>query len=385
VAAGLLLGPAAALAQEAPPSGSTNTPATDAVGPRELQNFSLQGNVTRPADQPEQRAASSPAQSSRSRQAADVPQTRQEPARRSEQASTGPARVAAPPSRRVAQAAEPIAVPPSSSTPSPTPASAPTFEPAPASAATGTLAPEHGYSFLPWLLAAVVLGVGGAFLFWRNRSRPAYAGGPQVDLFRAPDPAPPPAPRPAPAPPPPPRAEAPPPPKSVGVVSTSLRPWIDINAQPLRCIVTDASVTLEFELELYNSGSAPARDILVEAVIVNAGPDQDQELAGFFTRPPGEGSRIDLIQPLSRTAFTTQIVAPREQVRAFDAGGRRVFVPLLAFNAFYRRSSGEAQSSAAYLVGRDTKSGKMAPFRLDQGARIFRGLGARLLPNGVRK
>src|SRR5690348_11240235 len=49
--AGLLLAPAAAAAQDAiPPAGST-APA-DAVGPRELQNFSLSGTVTRPADQP---------------------------------------------------------------------------------------------------------------------------------------------------------------------------------------------------------------------------------------------------------------------------------------------------------------------------------------------
>ena len=47
-------------------------------------------------------------------------------------------------------------------------------------------------------------------------------------------------------------------------------------------------------------------------------------------------------------------------------------------------SAGEGQTSVAYLVGRDTKGEKMAPFRLDLGPRIFRGVGARLLPVGVR-
>jgi hypothetical protein len=65
--------------------------------------------------------------------------------------------------------------------------------------------------------------------------------------------------------------------------------------------------------------------------------------------------------------------------------GREVFVPLLAFNAFYRRGSGEAQSSVAYLVGPATKAEKLAPFRLDLGARLFEGLAARVLPLGVRK
>src|SRR5512132_413334 len=58
--AGLLLGPASASAQDAPAAATTNTPATDAVGPRELQGFSLSGNVTRPADEAEQAPAAQP-------------------------------------------------------------------------------------------------------------------------------------------------------------------------------------------------------------------------------------------------------------------------------------------------------------------------------------
>src|SRR5262245_50784882 len=50
VAAGLAVAPLPAFAQAAP--AATNTPATDGVGPRELQNFSLNGTVTKPADSP---------------------------------------------------------------------------------------------------------------------------------------------------------------------------------------------------------------------------------------------------------------------------------------------------------------------------------------------
>ena len=80
-----------------------------------------------------------------------------------------------------------------------TAASAPGFA---ADPAAGTLAPERKISFLPWLLAAVALGAGGAFLFYRRRhGHEALAGGPQIDAFAAPEPAPsPPAPRAAPRP-----------------------------------------------------------------------------------------------------------------------------------------------------------------------------------------
>src|SRR5215217_1301012 len=50
-AAGLGLVPVSAVAQSAPET-TTNTPATDSIGPRELQNFNLQGTVTRSAEQP---------------------------------------------------------------------------------------------------------------------------------------------------------------------------------------------------------------------------------------------------------------------------------------------------------------------------------------------
>jgi hypothetical protein len=58
---------------------------------------------------------------------------------------------------------------------------------------------------------------------------------------------------------------------------------------------------------------------------------------------------------------------------------------LLAFNALYRLSGSDAQTSASYLLGRATKSDKLAPLRLDLGPRAITGLDARLLPIGVRK
>src|SRR5215213_6717964 len=76
LAAGLMLGPATASAQDA--ATTTNTPAAQTVGPRELQNFSLQGNVTRRADQPPQRPSTpSVATAQDGQSAAPAPATRQ--------------------------------------------------------------------------------------------------------------------------------------------------------------------------------------------------------------------------------------------------------------------------------------------------------------------
>lgn len=144
-------------------------------------------------------------------------------------------------------------------------------------------------------------------------------------------------------------------------------------------------MTVEFELELFNSGSAPARAVLVEATLFSAGPAQEQQIGAFIAKPAGNGERIVVIPPLKRLAVRTQVVAPREQIQVYELAGRQVFVPLIAFNALYSWSGGEGQTSVSYMLGRDTAGDKMGPFRIDLGPRIFRGVAARLLPSGVRK
>lgn len=404
LAAALALAPTIALAQqssppattEAPPSG---TPATDAVGPRELQNFNLSGRVTRQSDRPvTTEPAPPPARTGNQATAAPAPSASapsgaSTPARTAASDRPRPAEVASADNAPSSPASEPSRAPdpaPSVTVPLPSlagPAVAATAQPSPSPGFApppqqGNLAPEHSFGLLPWLLAAIALGGGALFLFWRNRSREAFAGGPQVDAFEAPEPAPRPQPRPAPVP----RAAAPAPSPSIpGTVSTRLRPWIEIGFHPLRCIVDDNQVAIEFEAELFNSGSAPARAVLAEASLFNAGPAQDQELGNFFDNPVGAGERIVEIGPLKRIALRSQVVTPLANVQRYELAGKQVFVPVIAFNALYRWSSGEGQTSVSYLLGRDTQSDKLGPFRLDLGPRVFRGLAARLLQIGVRQ
>ncbi len=143
--------------------------------------------------------------------------------------------------------------------------------------------------------------------------------------------------------------------------------------------------TVEFEVVVYNSGSGPARDVLVEAALFNAGPDQDQVIGQFFERPAGPGDRIAVIPPLQRMEFRSTVQLNRDQLRIFEVEGRSLFVPLVGFNAHYRWSGGEGQTSASYVVGRNTDGEKMAPFLVSQGPKSFRGLGAREHTLRVRK
>lgn len=396
-ATGIMLAGAPLLAQTAPPETNTETPATDSIGPRELQNFNLQGTVTRPVEQQPSGPSAAPQSTARPRTAADAPSATEPRIAAPAPASQGQGLVQSAPAAQTVASTAPVRVPSPRPQPPLSSSVRVTLPPldeatlaggnAPSSAAeagladtAGSLAPRRGFPLLPWLLAAVVLGAVGAFFFLRNRSREAFANGPQIDAFVAPEPAA--RPRAASEP-----VSAPPakvPPKPAGIVSTRLRPWLELNFDPIRCVVDEEKVTFEFELGLFNSGNGVAREVLLEATLFNAGPEQDREIAAFFESPVGKGQRIAAISPLQRISLRTEVSAPRNGLQLFEIAGRHVIVPLIGFNALYRWGISDGQTSQSFLLGRDTKGDKLAPFRMDLGPRIFRGLAARPLPQFVR-
>ncbi len=374
----LTLAPVPVLAQEAAPPATnttTNQP-SDTIGPRELENFSLNGTVTRPAPTaPAPRATPAP---TTTRPTPDA-------VRPSPSAPAGGAARSATADNSAPPASTPEPLPPatepvdlSALTPAEDTAVQRGFDAVPVAAPVQ----DGGGNVLPWLLALGVLGVGAGLYFFRQRSGLGYAtAGASTDAFVAPDPAPSPQP-----------LERPPPPRPVartaetsGIVSSRLRPWLEIEFSPGRCVVEDDKATIQFDVAVYNSGAAPARDVLIEASMFNAGPAQDQEISAFFAHPMAKGDRIPAIPPLKRVALKSAVSLTREQMRQYEVEGRKLFVPLIGFNALYRWGGGEGQTSASYLVGRDTQSDKMAPLRLDLGPRIFRGLGARRHNVGVRR
>ena len=254
---------------------------------------------------------------------------------------------------------------------------------APDSAATTAPAGPSDRIPVSWILAAIAVLAGAGFYAWRNRPSAAFAGGPRIDEFEAqPVPAPTAAPQPVPQPAPPPAAEFDP--DSIGIVSTRMRPWLDIAFRPISCAIDDDNFTLEFELGIFNSGNVPARAILVEASYFNAGPEQDQAIGAFYANPVGAGGRAVSLGPLKRMVIKNRIVTPRTQVQEYEAGGRKVFVPLIAFNALYSWGKGEGQTSASFMLGRKTGAEKLAPFRLDMVGREYRSVGKHPLPTALR-
>ena len=389
VAAGLLLAAAPLPAQdnaadsEPPPAASGN------IGPRELSNFSINGTVTRPAER--QPVAQPPVETAREpapRVAAPATSSEDRPA----------------PTRSVAQSRSSQPEPRAATDPIPSradsirpagsaaSAAAPGFT-TPAPAALPDEAPA-GFSPLPWIAALLLLGAGAmAYFGLQRRSRPYATSGASELVAREPTP------RPAP---PPPAARQPPlkppvqPPRTVtsslrapaqpaGVVSASLRPWIELELEPSQAMVTDEHAAIAFDVTLFNSGSAPARDVAVEACLINAGQQQDVQLTQFYTTPGDVRDKIPAVAPMARVTLKSAVRLPREAVQEYEVEGRKLFMPMVAVNSRYRWSSGEGQSAASFLVGRGANDGdRLGPLRLDKGVRGWKGLAARRYEKGIR-
>ncbi len=376
------------------PVPSLGAPASeDAVGPAQLRDFSINGTVTRRADAP---APAQPAPA----QAATTPTTPTLTASR----NSAPAASATAESRQAGaqqRSAEASAASGGFAMPAPTPSSGqpPSFAPAtfpqPTSGVSSPVEDTGSDSFplWPWIAALLAAIGAGAWYFRRQRSGYAFAGaGGDASAFDlSPAPAPPraapiPKPQPAPRAPVPDAAPTPKPATApVGIVSTRLRPWLEIEFSPEAAIVDDEKGAIQFEVTLFNSGSAPAREVHVEGALFNASPDQDQVLGQFFAQPGGQGGDRITVPPLQRMSFRSVVSLPREQLRLFEVEGRTLFVPLVGFNAVYSFSNGQGQTSTSFIVGRNSNGEKMAPFRIDQGAKTFRGLGAREHTLRVRK
>ena len=404
--AAIALAPAAAQDAAPPPEQS------DAVGPRELENFNLEGRVTRPAEQQQQQDApvTQPA-------VAQPTRTETTPARESNTASRSddqPRRQTAAPVR-AEPASDLLTRAPTRPLPraaqSSTASAAPATPPRPALV---TPADEGSSSLLVWI-AALLFAAGGAVVYWFVRhgrgASPAYAGGyAPANAYPAPTPAQPSKPLPRAATPPVadepivrrpmpttlrPKPDAPvsgavttsspAATKPLGIVASSLRPWIEVELSPDRALVDDNGAAIAFNVTLFNSGSAPARDVSIEACLLNAGARQDAELSEFYKKPREGTDSIPVIAPQSRVPLRTAVKIPRDMIHEYEVEGRKLFMPMVAVSTRYRWSSGEGQTGVSFLVGKDQEEqARLAPLRIDQGTRSWKGLGARRYEKGLR-
>lgn len=157
------------------------------------------------------------------------------------------------------------------------------------------------------------------------------------------------------------------------------RATLDLSLLPRRAGLNLISATVEAELIVRNTGQAPATAIRIGAALTGATPGQGGEVASLFAQPigrpatppfalaPGEERRVRIVAAL-----------PRAEMQPLEAGGRALIVPVVAINALYDSGGTDGQTAQAFAIGIErVDSAKLAPFWLDQPARMYDGLGIR--------
>ncbi|MEN3972124.1 hypothetical protein WJS89_05530 [Sphingomicrobium sp. XHP0235] len=172
------------------------------------------------------------------------------------------------------------------------------------------------------------------------------------------------------------RDPAPKPAAPVGIVSTGLKPRLIASLRPKRAVLDDDQFRLDYGIEVGNSGNAAATGIRIDATIVNAGPDQQDAIDRVIETLAAQPRAADIPRLEVGEGVQTDATArlPLDKARVLQAGDRQIIAPLLVLHI--RRETGGVPvevSTQSYVIGRaGGADGKLAPIRVDQGARIYR-------------
>jgi hypothetical protein len=160
------------------------------------------------------------------------------------------------------------------------------------------------------------------------------------------------------------------------------RPWLEPSLKAQRASTTLTETIVQFELDIVNTGKAPARDLRIDVKMFNAGAQQDEELSAFFRVAGRESTKCHLpgIAAGATGTIRGEVAMSREDMRAVQLDNRLLFIPVIAVNALYDWGDDRTgQTSRSWVVGRELEqpSEKMGAFRVDLGPRIWRTVGQR--------
>jgi hypothetical protein len=158
------------------------------------------------------------------------------------------------------------------------------------------------------------------------------------------------------------------------------RPRLSIALRPRRAGLNLLSATVEAELTVRNDGAAAASGIRIGAALVGASPGQGGDVGALFAQPVGRPAAPPFaLAPGEERRVRLVVALPRTEIQPIEAGGRAMFVPVVAVNLVYDAADGmQGQSARAFALGVErVDSAKLAPFWLDQPARMHEQLGVR--------
>ncbi len=166
---------------------------------------------------------------------------------------------------------------------------------------------------------------------------------------------------------------------------TAERARVTMTLHPRRAGLNLLSATVEAELLLRNEGVAPAAAIRVGALLMGAAAGPPGDVGPLFAQPVGRPVTPPFALPPGEERRLRLVVArSRAEIEPLEAGGRPMFVPVVAVNVLYDAGGMQGQTAQAFAVGVErVDSAKLAPLWLDQPARMFDAIGSRAYAAGV--
>lgn len=224
-----------------------------------------------------------------------------------------------------------------------------------------------------WLIPAVLLGglIGWALL--RRREAPPRV--PEIERPRpattaepAPEPEAPPAQAPLPDPPAAPAVGSVPPPEAP----------LELSLEPVRMSVTLVNATLHYQVRLTNKSAAPLGPIALAIDMIAAHASRSD---ASLLAQDGAGlelcHEVPMLAPGESTGVSGQLRLPLAEVAPIRSGPATLFVPLVRL----RVEAAHFVLTRALVIGQTPAApgGRLRPFRLDQGPRIFGAVSQREL------
>lgn len=229
---------------------------------------------------------------------------------------------------------------------------------------------------MPWgwiAAAAALLAMLVAALILRRRSRAVD----EAVAEEPPSPAPVVPPSPAPAPPPPPSAKA-----------ENARARLDCALEVDAARYSLMGATISYRIAVHNRGEQPAEDILIRALLTNAGTAEQATLDAFLDQSLGSPAHIIVaLAPGENRWLSGELRLSPDEIAPLLVGDRALLVPLALFDLHYRWSDGEGRLARSFLVGQaPAQAGdRLAPLRIDTGHRQFRNPAARAVGDLVSR
>ncbi|WP_144036157.1 superantigen-like protein SSL4 [Sphingomonas jeddahensis] len=267
--------------------------------------------------------------------------------------------------------ATPVATPePVASPTSAAPAVAPTALAPPVAEPVSATPSERPAWLWPVVLGLILLTGMGLFA-WRRRRQAEPADVPVLPVVDAvPPPEAPPVSR-APAVP-----VAPTAPRFLDQAASAPAPRLDLDEPAVsRAGLNMVTATADVTVTVRNVSDVAAQGVTLDVRLTSAQPGQDAAIAAMFAGPvPRPATPPFDLAPGEARKVRALATMPRDAITVLQAGGRPMFVPVVAIRAVH--AGGQTTSVHALGIERPGQA-KLGPFWLDQPMRMYDTIGVR--------